>query len=265
MAKPLILPALTVALLCGCAGGSSQGRPDAAQVARIDRALSHAPGAAQPGIVVAAEIALARTTREQGQWAAWRASMAAGAVIDAGDGPVDAATWLAGRAEPPQPDGRGTRAVWMSCDVTVAISRGRYQDAEGAIGTYITIWQRQPQGDYRWSYDSRAIDDPQPDAVAADGSGESVIVVTADDLIQGRVADCPKPDAPVPPIPPRVIATGALSGSGKSPDSTLSWAWESRPDGVRILSIDYYRDGAWQDALRQRLPDDTAGQEGRGR
>lgn len=230
---------VSVALLASCTSG-----PPRIPRAVIDRALVGAPGEAQPGKIVAAEIAFSQAARDEGQWTAFRKFMAPGAVIHGVNGPIDAAAWLATQKDPPAAVQWAASSVWMSCDGKLAVSRGRFRDPEGLVGTFITVWQRQDDGAYRWIYDIGATDDPQPDARADDdGAG---IIVSADDIIQGYVADCPKQGSSLPAGPYSVMADSARYSSGASPDKTLRWSWVHEADGTRRLTLDYFSDGRWE-------------------
>lgn len=238
---------LAVALLTSCASGPPRIPRDV-----IDRALVGAPGEAQPGKIVAAEIAFAQAARDEGQWTAFRKFMAPGAVIHGVNGPIDGAAWLATQNDPPVAVQWAASSVWMSCDGKLAVSRGRFRDPEGLVGTFVTVWQRQDDGAYRWIYDIGASDDPQPDArVDNDGAG---IVVSADDIIQGYVADCRGPGTPLPRGPFWVMADSARYSREVSPDETLKWSWVHEADGTRKVAIHYLSEGKWEKVPMQTFP-----------
>lgn len=237
-------------LLSACASG-----PPRTPRAVIDRALATAPGAAQPSKVVAAEIAFARAARERGQWTAFRETVAPGGVIHGRTGPFAADPWLAQQANPVQSVAWAPRAVWMSCDGKLAVTRGRLREPDGKVGTFATVWQQQSNGDYRWVYDIGAPDIPQPPA-GREPEGDEIVVV-ADELISGHVADCPARGTAVP-APPVLHAATARYDGGLSPDGTLAWRWEHRPDGTRRIVVQLWQDGAWQDAMSQDWPASAA-------
>lgn len=240
---------ILAALAAACASG-----PPRTPVKVIDRALASAgtTGLAQPSRIVATELAFARAAREQGQWTAFREYIAEGGLLHGASGPFPALDWLQRQADPPVAVAWAPRAVWMSCDGTLAVSTGRSRDAEGLFGTFVTVWQRQPGGgEYRWIYDTGAPDDPQPEPEAAAAEGD--ILVVADTLIRGRVADC-RTGAAAPPPPAADTPAGARSGGGASPDGTLRWRWEHQADGTRRLHALYLEDGVWREALDWRRP-----------
>lgn len=236
---------ITVILLASCASGPPRIPRDV-----IDRTLVGAPGEAQPGKIVAAEIAFAKAAREEGQWTAFRQFVAPGGMLHGSGGPFEAAPWLATRKDPPVAVQWSPSSIWMSCDGAIAVSRGRSRDAAGLVGSFVTVWQRQPNGEYRWIYDTGETDDPQP--VEVDDGAE--LVVSADDIVQGYVADCPAAGAALPPQLPPAGADAARSGTATSPDRTLSWTWTHGADGARALSLDYLTDGRWERVAVQSYP-----------
>lgn len=239
---------LATAALAAC---SANPRPRLADKV-IDRALAGAPGEAQPSKIVATEIAFARAAKEDGQWTAFRAFAAPGAMIHGRNGAIPAEAWLATQEDPPEAVQWAPREIWMSCDARVAVSTGRFRDPEGIVGTFITVWERQSDGEYRWIYDSGMPDDPQPPAREKPEEGD--IVVTAMDAVRGHVADCRKPgDPPLPPVPEPLYSMGTQLGAKSSPDGTLVWRWvhvgPGEGQGHRLFSSQIHRDGTWEGAL----------------
>lgn len=240
--------ALTVgaALLAGCASGPR--KPTSRQIARIERALSSAPGAAQPSTIVATEIAFARMARDEGQWTAFTHFAAEEGVLHGENGPIAAKPWLAQQSNPPKPVQWGPRTVWMSCDATLAISQGRFRDPEGKVGIFNTVWERQGDGTYRYLYDGGALDNPQPPPPPAGEEDEEVIVVTALDTVRGEVADCSEPGNPLPAAPFASASTGAESGGTRSGDGSLVWQWRQGANGSRQFRSFIWQGGEWQEA-----------------
>lgn len=245
---PILLLGTLALALAACAGQPQRRGPSPAV---IERALKGAPGEAQPSRIVAAEIAFARAAREQGQWTAFRAFAGPGAVIHLPSGPVPLDTFLASRSDPEAAVQWEPRAVAISCDGALAVSQGRYRDPQGKVGNFITVWQRQDDGSYRWTYDVGGEDVPQPPARARPEDGD--IVVTAIDAVQGLVASCPRGDDGVPPPPAIPIGEEGRVDARLSRDGTLRWRWEHRTDGTRYAAADYFHEGRWLLAFEQSL------------
>lgn len=218
----------------------------------IDRVLANSPNNASPGKVVAAELAFAREAREKGQWTAFRAFMGPNAVLHGERGPVAAASWLGSRPDPAEAHQWTPRGVWMSCDGHLAVSRGRLLDPQGDEGSFVTVWRRQSGGQYLWIYDIGAAR-PLPEDASAQ-SADGAIVVVAEEMIQGYVADCPSAARPMPARPEPSVADGTQIGGGASPDGTLHWRWEQQADGTRRVVADFLSEGSWKVAVKEDFP-----------
>lgn len=239
------------AALTACVGGGGPPKPNNRQLAQINRALSTAPGAAQPSTIVAAELAFARAARELGQWTAFRQFAAPGALLHGRNGPFPIEPWLLAQTDPPQALQWEPRAVAISCDGQIAVSQGRYLDPDGTVGNFVTVWERQPDGAYRYTYDAGGPDVPQPPPRKPVEDGN--IVVTAIDAVQGLVATCPRGGVDIPP-PPAIPITDEGKGDARlSRDGSLRWRWEHRADGARFAAADYFYEGRWLTAFDQTL------------
>lgn len=103
---------------------------------------------ANPGKVVATEIAFTR---------AWNDKGGASALTEFAK--PDAAVFLTGAAQTPEQligqNGLTSRASWqtrrviLSCDGAMAAAQGETVTGQNAVATYTNIWQRQADGDYR--------------------------------------------------------------------------------------------------------------------
>ncbi len=255
MLKPIACLAL-FAFVTACATGPRPLPRD-----RIERALKNAPGEAQPSKVVAAEIAFARAAREQGQWTAFRAFAAPGAIIHGRKGPVEASTFLAGLEDPEEAVRWNPRVVWMSCDALTAVSEGRFREPDGTVGTVITVWERQGDDEYRWVYDAGVRDDPQPPPPPSGPADENEIVVSALDAVQGNVSDCAKRGEALPAPPQLSVANATANAATLSKDGTLRWRWEHEAGAERRFVAEYLTGGVWEVAVNQplgkALPDDA--------
>lgn len=239
--------------LSACAGNQRRGPPPQT----IDRALKSAPGAAQPSTVVAAEIAFARMAKEQGQWTAFREFAAPGAMLHGRNGGVPAQQLLAELADPEEAVQWAPRTIVMSCDGALAVSLGRYQDPEGLVGNFVTVWERQSDNAYKWVYDVGGPDVPQPPQRKQFEDGD--IVVTAIDAVQGLVATCPRAGETVPP-PPASSSVGERAQDAKtSRDGTLRWRWQHRGEGEKFVAAEYFYNGQWVTAIEESLASSPEG------
>lgn len=252
-----LIPLFLIAA-CSTAGGGGGPRN-----ARGGPAMK-LPDTANPSAVVARELAFARMAREEGQWTAFRAFAAPGAVIHGANGLVDAAGWLAGRQDPPQSVQWAPRAVWSSCDGGTVVSFGRFAEPEGQFGYFITVWERQSDGEYKYVYDfgwpdaelTRA-EQKRLAEQAAQGQ-DNAILVEAYSFIEGNVAQCAKGEA-IPDVPG---SAGGLSITSpdmqfkynSSKDGTLQWRWGQLSDGTRKFSAIYLQKGQWAEALSHTIP-----------
>lgn len=248
----LLVAACALASAAGAAHG--QARRDAPQVTLR----------ANPSAVVAAEMGMMREARELGGSEAFRRRAAPGATVEQAQGPLALEAAVRGGALANAPARRVARTVWSSCDGSLAASYGRTRMADGRVGSFLTVWQRDRRGEYRWLFDSGMLDDPQPaPGPAAQDDGEDSITVTAMDRVEGKVADCPRGMASFEPrrgarsnAPPPSAAASADKGTlaQQSSDGTLRWSWDRLPGGARQVTVSYMREGAWQQAIAYVLP-----------
>lgn len=243
-----------VGMLAGCASGQPKPMPRE----RFERLLKGAPGEANPSAVVATELAFARMARDEGQWTAFRHFAAPGAVIHGRNGPIEAAPWLAGQADPPQAVQWAPRELWASCDGGTVISYGRFADPDRNFGYFVTVWQRQADGEFRYVYDFGW---PDAELTAAERNRlaneadepEGAILVEAFSMIKADIADCTKPEAAYLSMP-ESLAEGVNWKSETSQDGSLAWRWEQHPDGTRRFVSHYFHDGEWTEAFARSIP-----------
>ena len=195
----------------------------------IDRALAGAPGQAQPGTIVATELAFARMAREEGQWTAFAEFATDDAIMFAPER-VNARSWLKGRANPQQSVGWQPHYVWMSCDGSLAVTKGAWQQPDGSHGYFTTVWQRQKKGAYKWVMD-------QGDKLATP--------LVEPEFIQTQVADCGIPDT--------LAAQGGgpwlSADAGRSQDMTLQWSARVAANKAREIRVHIWKDGAFQSVI----------------
>jgi hypothetical protein len=217
----------------------------------------------EPGRVAAADWSLARRSREEGQWTAFRDTQAGGALFHQAQGPVDAATWLMGRADPAEAEQWAPATVWTSCDGTLGVTEGRFRQADGLVGTYVTVWTRQRDRSYKWTYDLSSLDNPQPTARERPAlpAVNPADLITVQDIpsVRGHVADCVRRGSPRPERPQPILGPAVRAGSGASDDATLVWRWEHRANGERLFSADYLHEGTWQRVTELRVAPEASG------
>jgi len=174
---------------------------------------------AQPGEVVATELAFARMAREEGQWSAFAEYAADDAVMFVPE-PVNAKEWLKGRANPAKSVEWEPYQVWSSCDGSLAVTKGAWQRPDGSVGYFTTVWERQEKGDYKWVLDM----------------GDTLeLPLKEPDMIGAEVADCGDAE----------VAEGVgfreqplvSRGDGASRDNTLSFDWAAYEDASVDLSV----------------------------
>jgi hypothetical protein len=199
---------------------------------------------ANPSAAIAAEIAFAQLAQDKGQWTAFRATATADAVMFVPQ-LVYVQAYLKDKANPAAAAKWQPHQVWSSCDGSIAVTRGAWQQSAGqqsagqqsagqqadATGYFTTVWQRQNDGKYKWVMD-------QGDALA--------MPLDAPDMIVAKVADCPagKPARAakrdkikqLPPLDP-------AGRSGQSDDGTLTYAVAVQPDGARRFTVSLMQGG----------------------
>ena len=153
--------------------------------------------AAQP--VEAAERAFASMAQTKGQWTAFRAFAAPNAVM-VFNRPQPAAPFLKGRKNPPLSVRWWPDRTVTSCDGTLAFSTGPYRQPDGAGGRFLTIWKMQPDGQWKWVYDSGT-----KEAVTADPPAR----------VDAQTATCWQKD--------EILIDERYAGGGESRDGSLRW------------------------------------------
>lgn len=198
------IAAATALLLTACA-------PTTGPRTAIDRELANV---VNPSAVIATELAFARTAREEGQWTAFREYAAGDAVMFVPQA-VQAQDWLRGRTDPAQAVQWQPHAVWMSCDGSLAVTRGAAQWPDGRPGSFVTVWERQRDGGYKWVLDrGEFVERPLP----------------VPDFIQTEVAKC----------------AGTTSAAAVRPQSTLGPPASTHQRTAKDQSLTV-ADFAWQD------------------
>lgn len=189
---------------------------------------------ANPGQVVATELSFARAAREKGQWTAFAEFAAKDAVMFVPQ-PVNAQTWLKGRANPASAVQWEPNFVWSSCDGSLAVTKGDWKGADGSIGNFVTVWQRQADGSYKWVMD-------QGGTLESDEA--------APDMVQASVADCAAPDA-------RALEEQSFGDphyQGTSRDGKLRWTVVVDPRCNRQVTVTGIFDDKQVDVISVSAP-----------
>ena len=215
-----------LALLAAC---SAQPRPERGALRP----------SANPGQVIATERAFARMAREKGTWTAFR-HYATGDALWPTPALVNVEQSLRNTPDPAQAILWGPDAAWSSCDGSFAVTTGEAAFPTGRKSRFLTVWQRQSDGDYRWVLDQ-----------GFDSAGGAI----DPDDIPARVAECP----------PRVrgarpdfrVRRGEAWGSGASNDGTLAWTTEIAADCTRTATIRMASAGM-QEVFRKTAPPPAA-------
>jgi len=166
-----------------------------------------------------AERAFAADAKTTGQWTAFRKWSTDDAVMFVPQ-PTNAHEFLKDRKDPPNAIDWWPTASYISCDGSVAVNTGGWKRPDGKVGYFSTVWQRQPDGGWKW---------------IVDGGGE---------LKTAR-------ERPVNPKVRRSICLGGMtmfgmsikapaakSAYGFAKDGTLSWSWIVDPDGSRMFMVE---------------------------
>ena len=218
-----LLAGVLVLALAACASPQMRGRYDALQVP-----------VANPSKVIATELAFARMARESGTWTAFRHYAASDALMPS-PGFVRVHDALKGVPDPAEPIVWGPDKVWSSCDGSFAVSTGGAEYPSGRRGRFLTVWQLQSDGEYRW-----VMDQGFDDAEAA----------VSPDTIAARIASCGQRRKE------RLqVRRGEAWQTGTSNDGTLAWSTRLAGDCSRVVTISTRNDeGAMFEIFRREAP-----------
>lgn len=104
------------------------------------------------GTVVEAERAFAALAQEKGQWTAFRATAAPDAIMFLPRA-SSAHAFLKDRKDPPRSVRWWPNKAWQSCDGALAVTTGGALWPDGRHGWFTTVWQKQPDGGWKWLLD----------------------------------------------------------------------------------------------------------------
>jgi hypothetical protein len=181
-------------------------------------ALLLAAAASSPS-ALDAERSFAAMAQTHGQWTAFRAYAASDALMFVPE-TVNAQAWLKGRADTPRAVMWWPGRAILSCDGKVAVNSGPWVRQGGAsVGYFTTIWVRQQDGSWKWVLDhGDVLDRPRP-------AGDKVAVESP--ICRGL----PSAGKAMAPLVPDSV------GKGSSPDGSIIWEWQVRPDASRTVRI----------------------------
>ncbi|NNC73150.1 MAG: hypothetical protein HKN78_09795 [Sphingomonadaceae bacterium] len=177
---------------------------------------------------IEAERAFARMAQTDGQWTAFRHYAAHDAVMfvpearnvhetlaDAVD-PISSVMWWPDRS-------------FVSCDGAIAVNTGSWvRSRQQRVGYFTTIWERQPDGEWRWLLDhGDRLEEPRPVA-------EQPAI---------RRAACPE----------NPLAEIAGDEIEQSPDGSLRWTWNVAEDGSRVVRVEMYDGTGYQTVILDEI------------
>jgi ketosteroid isomerase-like protein len=190
--------------------------------------LALAVAATQP--VADAERAFAAMAQKHGQWTAFRAFSTPDAKMLI-DGPQPAQPFLATLKDPPTSVMWWPARTYTSCDGSLAFSTGPWRIGGKSQGEFFTIWQKQPDGNWKWVYD---------------GGVELKAPISAGERVKAVHASCRLPKA--------AAAMIESDTGGASRDGTLRWALSpisgTKEYRFRVLFV---RNGGWEVAQDSRV------------
>ena len=194
-------------LLAACAHAAPE------ESARVTNVVRQEVADEEARRVIAAERGFAALAQSAGQWTAFRATAAPGALLFWPD-PVPVERALAGLADPPRSVNWQPHRVVVSCDATLAATTGAAQWPDGRHGWFTTIWERQADGDWKW---------------IADHGGFVPAALPAPATPAVEIAECPGAIGP-----DRQPSAAQGEARGGSADATLLWDWAGEAGGLRV-------------------------------
>lgn len=201
---------LLSAALVGCAAAPRSG---------ID---SFQPKIANPSAIIAAVIGFNQLAQTKGQWTAFRETAAKDAVMFVPQ-PTRALEYLKGKTDPAKSVKWQPHRAFMSCDGKTGVTTGSWQQPDGSVGYFTTVWQfveRNARGDGEWKW-------------VLDHSDALTAPRAAKEMIDTNVASC-KGQAPAALSAP---AEGSVMKTGFAKDQSLSYSYAVRPDGARTVEV----------------------------
>lgn len=222
MLKYVAAAALSATVLAGCAPGEGMSGPRTVR------------SGANLGKVVATELAFARMAREKGTNTAFVAYSTADAVWPSPDF-QNVHQSLKGVPDPAEPIVWGPDEAWSSCDGSFAVTTGGARFPNGRTSRFLTVWQRQRDGEYRWVLDQGF--DREPDFVETD-----TVATDTGECNLAAFGHAPE------------VRRGEMWGSGHSNDATLVWSTKLDAECAREVTVWLRKDGDMKEVFRRTAP-----------
>lgn len=231
-------PALLTGLLALGAGTPALGQQD-----------GHASGMAnyaEPSDIITADLGFSRMAQGKGLLAASRVTAATDAEVlvraGASTTVMRVEAYAKGQDDVRPGPNWDPYGVWMSCDGSIAVTRGVWREAEGA-GWYVTVWQHQPKGGFKWVLRlSDTLTDPPP----------------APEMINASQAECPARRSHAAgdgaAADAKTDTQTAKAGSpdfllGESKDHTLAWTGSVSATGAPGFALRLKHEGQLREVL----------------
>lgn len=180
--------------------------------------------------VTQAERDYAALAQKIGQWSAFRATAAPGAIMFVPD-PVDAIAWMKGKADPKVSVKWQPSESYLSCDGRTGANLGPWQRPT-SVGYFATVWTRGKTG-WKWNVDfGDALEKAMPPAPRK-------VSLQRASCRPAKLALLPKLEAV------------EKSERGSSRDHSLAWTWRVEKDGSRHILV-YLWNGRGYDTVIDR-------------
>lgn len=187
---------------------------------------------ANPGGVIAAEIAFNQLAQDKGQWTAFRATAAPEAEMFVPQR-VKALEFLRGKPDPQHAVKWQPHLVWSSCDGSLAVTHGGWQRSD-STGYFTTVWARGADGSLKWILD-------HGDRLAAP--------LPAPEMIRSKVADC----SGKPGVPIMAPAEGTDFKQSVSRDQTMLVSSAVAADGSRTVTVRLWNGTTHEVVLQEQV------------
>jgi hypothetical protein len=201
--------------------------------------------AAPAQTAVDAERAFAAMAQKEGQWTAFRAYAEPTAVMFNPQA-VWAQEFLKGRKDPPRSVEWWPARSFVSCDGNLAVNSGPWRIEQAkADGYFTTVWVRQKDGGWKWSYDGgdtlkTPLARPKKPTVrraSCSGLRRLASAYKAETRPTEKIAGAPPSDA----------------GQGRSADGTLTWEWRVAKSGARTFETKLWDGRRYVTVLDQKI------------